>query len=155
MLSSPISTCTSLQSTPQRAAAGWPHMKLQGALLSQWLNSVYRYSMVMYSSPMCKLTVVPFCFVSPVLQCTGFLFSWGVCRGEVRILKVFELDSYPEQKKYGTFNMAAKEASELRAKFSIPLSVSSFVQAFSNHTVFTGKSLKYLMHPFLPLVVVL
>ncbi|KAK2556767.1 DDB1- and CUL4-associated factor 15 [Acropora cervicornis] len=92
---------------------------------------------------------------SPVLQCTGFLFSWGVCRGEVRILKVYELDSYPEQKKYGTFNMAAKEASELRAKFSIPLSVSSFVQAFSNHTVFTGKSLKYLMHPFLPLVVVL
>lgn len=123
-------------------------------------KTMCRDSMVIYSSPMCKLlinafTVFHFCFVSPVLQCTGFLFSWEVCRGEVRILEVFELDSCPEQKKYGTFNMAAKEANELRAKFSIPLSVSSFVQAFSNHTVFTGKSLKYLMHPFLPLVVVL
>lgn len=73
----------------------------------------------------------------------------------MRILQVFDLDSYPEQRKYANFNMAAKEACELRAKFFIPQSISSFVQAFSNHTVFTGKSLKYLRHPFLPLVLVL
>ena len=74
----------------------------------------------------------------------------------MRILEVQDLDTYSEQRKmYGKFSMAAKEASELRAKFFIPQSISSFVQAFSNHTVFTGKSLKYLRHPFLPLVLVL
>jgi len=73
----------------------------------------------------------------------------------VRILQVLDLENYPERTRYSKFNMAAKEASELRAKFSIPQSISSFVQAFSNHTVFTGKSLKYLRHPFLPLVIVL
>ena len=98
---------------------------------------------------------VSFCPVSPELQSTGFLFSWKVCGGEVRILQVFGLDSYPENRKYRTFNVAAKEASEFRTKFSVPRSISSFVQAFSNHTVFTGKSLKYLRHPFLPLVLVL
>ncbi|XP_068727567.1 uncharacterized protein [Montipora capricornis] len=99
----------------------------------------------------CGLPVSP----SPELQSTGFLFSWKVCGGEVRILQVFGLDSYPENRKYRTFNVAAKEASEFRTKFSVPRSISSFVQAFSNHTVFTGKSLKYLRHPFLPLVLVL
>ena len=73
----------------------------------------------------------------------------------MRILQVLDIDSYPEQRKYTKFNMAAKEASELRAKFFIPQSISSFVQAFSNHTVFTGKSLKYLRHPRLSLVLVL
>ena len=92
---------------------------------------------------------------SPILQCTGFLFSWDVCGGAVKILQVLDLENYPEQRKYTKFNMATKEASELRAKFFIPQSISSFVQAFSNHTVFTGKSLKYLRHPFLPLVLVL
>jgi len=92
---------------------------------------------------------------SPVLQCTGFIFSWHVRSGLVRILQVLDLENYPERTRYSKFNMAAKEASQLRAKFSIPQSISSFVQAFSNHTVFTGKSLKYLRHPFLPLVIVL
>lgn len=90
-----------------------------------------------------------------MLQCTGFVFSWDVCGGAMRILQALDLESYPEQKKYAKFNMAAKEASELRAKFFIPQSICSFVQAFSNHTVFTGKSLKYLRHPCLPLVLVL
>ena len=73
----------------------------------------------------------------------------------MRILQVLELEAHPERTRYSKFNMAAKEASELRAKFSIPQGISSIVQAFSNHTVFTGKSLKYLRHPFLPLVLVL
>lgn len=73
----------------------------------------------------------------------------------MRILQVLDLENYPEQTRYSKFNIAAREASEVRSKFSIPQSMSSFVQAFSNHTVFTGKSLKYLRHPFLPLVVVL
>lgn len=73
----------------------------------------------------------------------------------MRILQFLDLETCPERTRYSKFNMAAREASELRAKLSIPQSISSFVQAFSNHTVFTGKSLKYLRHPFLPLVIVL
>jgi len=92
---------------------------------------------------------------SPVLQCTGFIFSWNIRSGVVRILQFLDLETCPERTRYSKFNMAAREASELRAKLSIPQSISSFVQAFSNHTVFTGKSLKYLRHPFLPLVIVL
>ena len=91
-----------------------------------------------------------------MLQCTGFIFSWDLCTGGLRILQFLDVEAYAEQKKYaGKFNMAAKEARELRAKLFIPRGVSSYVQAFSNHTVFTGKSLKYLKHPFLPLVLVL
>ena len=90
-----------------------------------------------------------------MLQCTGFIFSWDLCTGGLRILQVLDVEAYSEQTKYGKFNMAAKEARELRAKLFIPQSFSSYVQAFSNHTVFTGKSLKYLKHPFLPLVLVL
>lgn len=71
------------------------------------------------------------------------------------MLQVLDVEAYSEQNKYGKFNMAAKETRELRAKLFIPQSLSSYVQAFSNHTVFTGKSLKYLKHPFLPLVLVL
>ena len=73
----------------------------------------------------------------------------------MKILQTLGLETCPERTRYIKFNMAAKEACELRAKFSIPQSIPSIVQAFSNHTVFTGKSLKYLRHPFLPLVLVL
>ncbi|XP_078353801.1 uncharacterized protein LOC144638475 [Oculina patagonica] len=109
------------------------------------------YTRTRQQSASCGLAVSP----SPALQCTGFIFSWNVFSGVVRILQVLDLENYPERTRYSKFNMAAREANELRAKFSIPQSISSYVQAFSNHTVFTGKSLKYLRHPFLPLVVVL
>ncbi|XP_073259368.1 uncharacterized protein [Porites lutea] len=109
------------------------------------------YTRTREKSTSCGLPVSP----SPVLQCTGFIFSWDLCTGGLRILQVLDVEAYSEQKKYGKFNMAAKEARELRAKIFIPQSFSSYVQAFSNHTVFTGKSLKYLKHPFLPLVLVL
>ncbi|KAJ7377023.1 protein ubiquitination [Desmophyllum pertusum] len=109
------------------------------------------YTRIRQQSASCGLPVSP----SPVLQSTGFIFSWNIWSGDVRILQVLQLENYPERTRYSKFNIAAKEASELRAKFFIPQSISSFVQAFSNHTVFTGKSLKYLRHPFLPLVVLL
>ncbi|PFX32186.1 DDB1- and CUL4-associated factor 15 [Stylophora pistillata] len=109
------------------------------------------FTRVKQESATCGLSVSP----SPVLQKVGFIFSWNVWSGDVKILQTLELETCPERTRYTKFNMAAKEASELRAKFSIPHSIPSLVLAFSNHTVFTGKSLKYLGHPFLPLVLVL
>ena len=65
------------------------------------------------------------------------------------------LHDFSEKKHNFKFNLAASEAAELWRKVSVPRSVRSRVQAFSNHTVFGGKSLKYLKHPNLPFAVVL
>ena len=53
------------------------------------------------------------------------------------------------------FNQATKEVVELRKHCAVPVGLSGAVRAFSNHTTFSGKSLKYIRHPHLPLAIVL
>ena len=66
-----------------------------------------------------------------------------------------ELHDFSVKKHNFKFDLAATEASKLWRKDMVPHSTRTRVQAFSNHTVFGGKSLKYLKHPNLPFAVVL
>jgi hypothetical protein len=52
------------------------------------------------------------------------------------------------------FKEGCKIVADLQRKYFVPGGLSA-VQAFSNHNVFTGKTLGFIKHPFQPIAIVL
>ncbi|XP_031566653.1 uncharacterized protein LOC116301698 [Actinia tenebrosa] len=92
---------------------------------------------------------------SPLLQQTGFVFSWNVWNGTLQTLYCLETQDHPQGKSLSRSESTVEYARSLRQGTTVPVGFSSQVRVFSNYTVFTEKSLKYLLHPFLPIIIIL
>eukprot|EP00795_Rhopilema_esculentum_P004363 gene4363-20585_t len=87
---------------------------------------------------------------------TGFLLSWNIKTGTVLVLDEQPLFEYQKQKcKSRSICHGLEQAVDLRRKNFVPTCFPASVLSFSNHTVFSGKSMKYLLHPFQPLAIVM
>jgi len=96
-----------------------------------------------------------FLYFSPSLYQTGFILSWNIWNGQYRTLHYMDVTEYT-QTKQSTNTVSSIEATRtLRKETAIPTSYRSQIRVFSNHTVFSLQSLKYLVHPFLPIVLVM
>ena len=82
------------------------------------------------------------------------LLSWDIVNGEVSTFDVSQLLDQMKKSDKQVFEESNKKVVDLRTKYFIPCGLIG-IQAFSNHTVFTGKSLNIIKHPFQPIAVVL
>lgn len=90
-----------------------------------------------------------------VLYTLGYIASWNIYTGEVKVLKRFPLIEGPGTLcKTRKFSPSLSQAVQLRKSWFVPIAKSASVHTLSNHTVFTGKSLQYFFNPVLPIAVV-
>jgi len=86
----------------------------------------------------------------------GFTALWCIKQGTITVLRRHPLIEEPGSiSKTRQFSPSLVQTVQLRKEWFVPSSQVAAVQTLSNHAVFSGQSLRYLLHPFLPLAIVL
>ena len=90
-----------------------------------------------------------------IWSCSLFL-TWSVGTGEVNTLNISQLTDTMKKTEKEIFREQCMEISDLYRKHSLLAGEQSCVHhTYSNRTVFSGNSLKYIKHPFQPIAIVL
>ncbi|XP_064386256.1 uncharacterized protein LOC135334832 [Halichondria panicea] len=79
--------------------------------------------------------------------------AWDVCEGVTSVRRVTTPTIIPGHTHQPV--SVRTRASSLRAQAHLPLGPQATVRTFSNHTVYSGKSLQFLNHPILPVTLAL
>ena len=89
----------------------------------------------------------------PQLYTVGFMLAWNAWTGETKTLDIQSLHETTagcqHRRGLGTLN----EAWMMRKCEMVPMTSCRTVKMLSNRTVFTGQSMKYILHPNLPLYI--
>jgi len=87
---------------------------------------------------------------------TGFLLTWNIQSGAISVLEEQSLVEFKQQScKSQSVCHGLEQVVQLRRKNFQPSNYQDSVLSFSNHSVFSGRSMRYLLHPFQPLAMVL
>ncbi|XP_062514107.1 uncharacterized protein LOC134189754 isoform X2 [Corticium candelabrum] len=87
----------------------------------------------------------------PRLYTMGFLLAWNAWTGETKTLVSHSLQETTTVKGHSGGLGTLQEAWEMRNYEKLPTASCKSVKILSNRTLFTGHSLKYVLHPTLPL----
>lgn len=92
-----------------------------------------------------------FFFFRSGIHKTAFVLSWNIWNGEYQTLHFMNVEDHSGQNFFKTESYL-EDSRHFRKNTAIPLGLTSQVRIFSNHTVFSEKSVKYFLHPFLPII---
>ena len=84
----------------------------------------------------------------------SLLLTWCIATGEVHTLSISPFTKTVAKTDKQIFTEGCKIVADLHKKYFVPSGLSS-VQTFSNHNVFSGKTLQFIKHPFQPIAIVL
>lgn len=90
---------------------------------------------------------------SPKLYTMGFVLAWNAWTGETKTLDIHSLHETTASRDCSQGLGTLHEAWRMRKYEMVPMTSCRAVKVLSNRTVFTGQSLKYVLHPTLPLYV--
>eukprot|EP00116_Pleurobrachia_bachei_P019300 sb/3479562/ len=90
-----------------------------------------------------------------VLISSGFILSWNIESGAAKTLEYLPVEEFASNPcSVKRWNPGAGKALELRKRFFVPTAYNKTVRAFSNASVFSGRSLSSLAHPYLPVAII-
>lgn len=91
-----------------------------------------------------------------VLVSSGFILSWNMNSGTATTLELLPIHEFAANSASAKrWCPGAELALELRKKWFVPSDYNKSVRAFSNASVFSGRSLTKLPHPYLPVAIIL